>query len=84
MSFDGIDEAAGCRPDVLRYPHYPLAGKRTMFLGKERPLALLLQLSGIGLLAYDLFASEPQASGAAAVAGLGVFVVGTLISRAHL
>ena len=55
-----------------------------MFLGKERPLALLLQLSGIGLLAYDLFASEPQASGAAAVAGLGVFVVGTLISRAHL
>jgi len=55
-----------------------------MFLGKERPLALLLQLSGIGLLAYDLFASEPQASGGAAVAGLAVFVIGTLMSRSRL
>jgi hypothetical protein len=55
-----------------------------MFLGKERPLALLLQLSGIGLLAYDLIASEPQVSGFAAMAGLMVFVIGTLFSRARL
>ncbi len=55
-----------------------------MFMGRERPLAFLLQLGGIGLLAYDLTVSEPQISGWAAMLGLVVFVVGTLLSRARL
>ena len=62
----------------------PSLGGCIMFMGRERPLAFLLQLGGIGLLAYDLTVSEPQISGWAAMLGLVVFVVGTLLSRARL
>jgi hypothetical protein len=55
-----------------------------MFLGKDRPLTLVLQLGGIGLLAYDLVIGGPLGPGAAAVLGLVLFIVGTLLSRAHL
>ena len=55
-----------------------------MFLGKERPLALLLQLSGIGLIGYELVASGSTISGWAAVLGLAAFVIGMLMSRARL
>lgn len=79
MRRDGIGNAVGAGCPTLIFVDKPI-----MFLGKERPLAMILQLSGIGLLAYDLFASTPQASGSAAVAGLAVFVIGTLLSRAHL
>lgn len=74
----------GCRVHPKSAGSVVWRARKTMFLGKDRPLALFLQLGGIGLLAYDLVVSEPQVSGGAAAAGLAVFVVGTLLSRVRM
>ena len=55
-----------------------------MFLRRERPLALLLQLAGLCLIAYDLLGAYPQVAGWAALLGCMVFVIGGLLSRQQL
>jgi hypothetical protein len=55
-----------------------------MFLRKERPLALLPQLGGVCLLAYDLLVTDPHVSGGAALVGFAVFLVGARLSRMRL
>lgn len=55
-----------------------------MFLNRERPFALILQLGGIGLIAYDMIARDAKVSGAAAVIGFAVFVIGALLSKMRM
>ena len=55
-----------------------------MFLRKERPFAAFLQLSGIGLMAYDLIVSAPSVSGAMAAGGFALFVIGVLLSKMRM
>jgi hypothetical protein len=55
-----------------------------MFLNKERPLALLLQLGGIGLIAFDLIDVGPEVSGGMALVGFAVFVIGALLSKMRM
>lgn len=55
-----------------------------MFLNKDRPLASVLQLGGIGLIAYDLIGSDTGAAGIAAAIGLAVFVMGVLLSKMRM
>ncbi len=55
-----------------------------MFLNKDRPLASMLQLGGIGLIAYDLIGSDARAAGIAAAIGFSVFVIGVLLSKMRM
>ncbi len=55
-----------------------------MFLNRDRPLASMLQLGGIGLIAYDLIGSEAGAAGLAAAIGFSAFLVGVLLSRMRM
>ena len=55
-----------------------------MFLNKDRPLASVLQLGGIGLIAYELIGSDANASGIAAAIGFAVFVIGVLLSKMRM
>ena len=61
-----------------------MLGNCTMFLNKERPLALLLQLGGIGLIAFDLIDVGPEVSGGMALVGFAVFVIGALLSKMRM
>lgn len=55
-----------------------------MFLKHERPLALLLQLAGVALIAYELLGPDLPIAGGAALAGVVAFVVGALLSSKRL
>jgi hypothetical protein len=55
-----------------------------MFLNKDRPLASMLQLGGIGLIAYDLIGSDARATGTVAAVGFAVFVIGILLSKMRI
>lgn len=55
-----------------------------MFLKHERPLALLLQLAGVALIAYELLGPDLHAAGSAALAGVVAFAIGTLLSSKRL
>ena len=71
--------------DALRLQTWSLCrGGTLIFLRKERPLALLLQLGGVCLLAYDLPVTDPHVSGGAALVGFAVFLVGALLSRMRM
>ncbi|MGD8956023.1 MAG: hypothetical protein PVJ03_01725 [Chromatiaceae bacterium] len=55
-----------------------------MFLNKDRPLASMLQLGGIGLIAYDLIGSDAGAAGLPAAIGFAAFVIGVLLSKMRM
>ena len=55
-----------------------------MFLNKDRPLASVLQLGGIGLIAYDLIGSDTRTAGIVAAIGFGVFIMGVLLSKMRM
>jgi membrane-bound ClpP family serine protease len=55
-----------------------------VFLKQERPLALLVQLVGVALIAYELLGPDLHAAGGAALAGVVAFVIGTLLSSKRL
>ena len=55
-----------------------------MFLKRDRPLAVLTQLAGVVLIAYDLLTGAAWMSTGIALVGLALFVVGSLLANRRM